>query len=176
VRNYESVFIFDPDLKEDDLKQITDKITNIIDSSGQLKKIEVWGKRKLMYPIKKKNEGIYNLFLFAGESNLPGELKHFTVINEKVLRSMVISKDITAFDNIVSNNKIEKPVAAEKKVTQENNNENVAQVVEEAQVQEAEIKIQADEIKIQEEEKNIQEDEKEIQEAETIITETPNEE
>ena len=135
MRNYEAVFVFDPELKEDALSLISEKVTNIIESSGRLIRKDVWGKRKLSYPIKKKTEGIYNLFYFSGNENIPAELKRFTIINEKVLRSIVIAKDKTAFDNMTTNIKEDKPIV--------NSNKEPQVIINKTETEE-EVKIQED--------------------------------
>ena len=168
MRNYEAVFVFDPELKEDALSQISEKVTNIIESSGRLIKKDVWGKRKLSYPIKKKTEGIYNLFYFSGDENIPAELKRFTIINEKVLRSIVIAKDKTAFDNMTTNIKEDKPVVNDNKEPQVI----ITKTEEEVKIQEDELKIQVEENSIQENEQLIQTEEQNIQVEEKNILET----
>ncbi len=93
MKAYEAVFIFDPELSEDLLNQLKDKIVNTINSNGNLEGINVWGRKKLAYPIKKKRDGIYYLFEFFGEASLPKELKRLTSITEPILRSMIIARE-----------------------------------------------------------------------------------
>lgn len=93
MKVYEAVFIFDPELSEDTLDQLKDKIVNTINANGSLKEIKVWGRKKLAYPIKKKQDGIYYLFEFFGETSLPKELKRLTKITEPILRSMIIARE-----------------------------------------------------------------------------------
>jgi len=90
VRAYEAVFIFDPELSEDSVTQLKERIVNTINSSGNLLGIDIWGKRKLAYPINKKLEGIYYIFEFMGDATLPKELKRLTTITESIIRSMIV--------------------------------------------------------------------------------------
>jgi len=90
VRAYEAVFIFDPELSEDSVAQLKERIVNTINSSGNLLGIDIWGKRKLAYPINKKLEGIYYIFEFMGDATLPKELKRLTTITESIIRSMIV--------------------------------------------------------------------------------------
>lgn len=90
MRAYEAVFIFDPELSEDALEQLKERIVNTINSNGNLLDIDVWGKRKLTYPINKKLEGVYYIFEFMGAPTLPRELKRLTTITESIMRSMIV--------------------------------------------------------------------------------------
>ncbi|MBP8707675.1 MAG: 30S ribosomal protein S6 [Caldisericia bacterium] len=90
MRAYEAVFIFDPELSEDSVEQLKERIVNTINSSGNLLGIDIWGKRKLAYPINKKLEGIYYIFEFMGDATLPKELKRLTTITESIIRSMIV--------------------------------------------------------------------------------------
>jgi small subunit ribosomal protein S6 len=90
VRAYEAVFIFDPELSEDAIVQLKERIVKIINSSGNLLGMNVWGKRRLAYPINKKLEGVYYIFEFMGDSTLPRELKRLTTITESIMRSMIV--------------------------------------------------------------------------------------
>ena len=90
MKAYEAVFIFDPELSEDSVEQLKERIVNTINSSGNLLGIDIWGKRKLAYPINKKLEGIYYIFEFMGDATLPKELKRLTTITESIIRSMIV--------------------------------------------------------------------------------------
>lgn len=90
MRAYEAVFIFDPELSEDALVQLKERIVKIINSNGNLLGMNVWGKRRLAYPINKKLEGVYYIFEFMGDSTLPRELKRLTTITESIMRSMIV--------------------------------------------------------------------------------------
>ena len=90
MKAYEAVFIFDPELSEDSVTQLKERIVNTINSSGNLLGIDIWGKRKLAYPINKKLEGIYYIFEFMGDATLPKELKRLTTITESIIRSMIV--------------------------------------------------------------------------------------
>ncbi len=60
MRKYELVMIARPDLDENALSEVVNKVTNWInESGGQIEKVDQWGKRKLAYPIRKQTEGQY---------------------------------------------------------------------------------------------------------------------
>ncbi len=60
MREYEVVFIVQPDLDETALNGVVDKVKGwIVDSGGSVEKVESWGKRKLAYHIRKQRDGLY---------------------------------------------------------------------------------------------------------------------
>ena len=62
MRDYELVFIVHPDLDENALKDVVEKVkTWITDNSGEIVKVDIWGKRRLAYVIRKQKEGQYVL-------------------------------------------------------------------------------------------------------------------
>ncbi|HUL20804.1 MAG TPA: 30S ribosomal protein S6, partial [Thermodesulfobacteriota bacterium] len=55
MRKYETIFILDPDLEEEQATSTVEKIKGIItQANGEILKVEDWGKRKLAYDVKKK--------------------------------------------------------------------------------------------------------------------------
>ncbi len=86
MKRYETIFILDPDLEEDQSQPIVEKIKGIIThSNGEIHKVEDWGKRRLAYPVKKKPRGHYILIHFTGSPALLSELhRNFRVMDPVV--------------------------------------------------------------------------------------------
>ena len=54
MRKYETIFILDPDLEEEQALSVIEKVKGIItQTNGEILKVEDWGKRKLAYEVKK---------------------------------------------------------------------------------------------------------------------------
>ena len=65
MRNYEVIFIVHPDLDENALSGIIDRVKSwITDAGGAIDKVDIWGRRRLAYAIRKQREGQY-VFLQA---------------------------------------------------------------------------------------------------------------
>jgi small subunit ribosomal protein S6 len=65
MRTYEVVFIVNPELDETALAALVEKVKNwITEASGTVEKVEMWGKRRMTYLIRKQREGQY-VFLQA---------------------------------------------------------------------------------------------------------------
>ena len=57
--NYEVMFIIDPTLEDEKKDAAVERVKNVIAAEGEVGNVDVWGLRKLAYPIQKKNEGYY---------------------------------------------------------------------------------------------------------------------
>jgi small subunit ribosomal protein S6 len=83
MRKYETIFILDPDLEDEQALSVIEKVKGIItQTKGEILKVEDWGKRKLAYEVKKKPKGHYILIHFLGSPALLSELeRNFRVID-----------------------------------------------------------------------------------------------
>ena len=90
VNSYETLFIVNPTLSEDDVKATVDKFTALIAETGTVGEIDEWGKRRLAYPIDDITEGYYVLVNFTSESSFPAELERRYNIDENIMRGIVI--------------------------------------------------------------------------------------
>jgi small subunit ribosomal protein S6 len=87
MRKYETIFILQPELSEDDIKSVTTKAQDVISAyKGECFRMDDWGIRKLAYPIKKSARGRYYYIRFDGNSALIAELERRLRLDEKVLR------------------------------------------------------------------------------------------
>ncbi|MEG2354166.1 MAG: 30S ribosomal protein S6 [Clostridium sp.] len=91
MRSYEAMFILRPSLDEEAVKANVEKFKGIIENNGgEIENVDLWGKRRLAYPISKVNEGYYILINFKGNSELPKELTRNFKISDDVIRDMVV--------------------------------------------------------------------------------------
>ena len=90
MTNYEVMFILDPALEDDKKEAAVEMVKEIIAAEGEVGNVDVWGMRKLAYPIQKKNEGYYVLVNFESDAAFPAELERRFSINENIMRSIVI--------------------------------------------------------------------------------------
>ena len=62
MRDYEMMIIIDPTVDERNLGIFVDKLLQVVPAEGgSVEKVDIWGKRRLAYPINKENEGVYTL-------------------------------------------------------------------------------------------------------------------
>ena len=92
--NYEVMFILDTTLDEEAKNAAVERFQKVItDGAGVIGKVDVWGTRKLAYPIQKKNEGYYVVVEFKAQPTLPKELDRRMKIADSVMRHLIVNKD-----------------------------------------------------------------------------------
>ncbi len=93
MREYEYIFIIHPDLDENAFKELVDKIKGwITGAGGQVVKVDLWGKHKLAYPIRKQTEGQYVLLDTVMSPDYSAELERNVRFLEPILRYLVTLK------------------------------------------------------------------------------------
>lgn len=91
MRKYELMVILDPDLDERTIAPSLDQFLGVVRSGGgTVDKVDLWGKRRLQYEIKKKADGFYAVIELAAEPAVVKELDRQLNLNESVLRTKVI--------------------------------------------------------------------------------------
>ncbi len=91
VRLYEMLYIIDATLQEAEIKAVEEDIKKTITASGgNVTKENIWGKRQLAYPIKKKTQGFYVDLEFESTSAAPAELREYFHTHTNVLRNMIM--------------------------------------------------------------------------------------
>lgn len=92
--NYETVFILTPVLSEDQMKDAVLKFKKILEDDGaKIINEEMWGLKKLAYPIQHKSTGFYNLFEFEAAPGTINKLETEYRRDEKVMRFLTTSLD-----------------------------------------------------------------------------------
>ncbi|MBF1131415.1 MAG: 30S ribosomal protein S6 [[Eubacterium] sulci] len=91
--NYEVMFIIDPTLEDEKKDAAVERVKSVIAAEGEVGNVDVWGLRKLAYPIQKKNEGYYVVIDFKAEPTLPAELDRRLRISEDFMRHIIVNKD-----------------------------------------------------------------------------------
>ena len=93
MTNYELMFIIESTLEEAVKDQTIDTVKGIIADNGEITKADVWGMRKLAYPIQKKNEGYYVVLEFKANGDFPKELDRRLKISDNIIRHLIVNKD-----------------------------------------------------------------------------------
>jgi small subunit ribosomal protein S6 len=94
MRAYEVMVILDPSLEERTIEPSLDKYLNVVRTDGgTVENVDVWGKRRLAYEVKKNAEGIYAVISLQAEPATVKELDRQLTLNESVLRTKVLRAD-----------------------------------------------------------------------------------
>ena len=87
MNNYETVFILNPVLSEEQAKDTVEKFVKVLKkANAEILNNEQWGLRKLAYPINKKSTGFYNLIEFTAEGPAIDALETEYRRDESVMR------------------------------------------------------------------------------------------
>ena len=94
MRAYEVMVILDPSLEERTVGPSLDKYLNVIrKDGGSVESVDIWGRRRMAYEIKKNQEGIYAVVNPTAEPASVKELDRQLTLNESILRTKVIRPD-----------------------------------------------------------------------------------
>jgi len=90
MNNYEGIFIVKPDFKDDEVKNVFKTIGDLVTKNGgSIKKEDIWGKRQLVYPVKKFKEGYYYKLDFESPAASITKLEAACKLNVDIIRTMI---------------------------------------------------------------------------------------
>jgi small subunit ribosomal protein S6 len=93
-RTYEVMYIVDPDTADDKIAKLNDAVGKLITKEGgSVIKMEDIGRKRLAYPIQKKQEGYYVLFEIEGSGQEIAELERRMRVNDMILRYLTVRVD-----------------------------------------------------------------------------------
>lgn len=106
MAKYESIAVFSLKQGEEKAKELVEKFRALIEANGTFAKrevtedgktveadyVDVWGTRKLAYPINYEEDGYYVLYVFESDVDFPAELDRVFNITDGVLRHLVIAR------------------------------------------------------------------------------------
>lgn len=93
-RHYEVMVILDPSQDERTVPQTLEGFLKVIrNDGGSVENVDVWGRRRLAYEIKKNAEGVYAVVDINSESDSVKELERQLSLQEIVLRTKVVRRD-----------------------------------------------------------------------------------
>ena len=95
MRHYELMVILDPDLEERTIAPSLDRFLTVITTAGgNIGKVDIWGRRRLAYEIRKQLEGIYAVIDIDAEPAAVAELDRQLNLNESVLRTKLLRPEV----------------------------------------------------------------------------------
>lgn len=107
-RIYESMYIIDANLTDEQVDAIIAKYTKLIaDQGGEVRAVGRWDKRRLAYEIMGRREGLYILMFFEAEPAVSKELDRVYRISDDVFRHLITRVELQHVDT----SRIEHPQA-----------------------------------------------------------------
>lgn len=94
MNHYEAVFILNPVLSVDQVKEAVQKYADLITTNGgDFVNKEDWGLKKFAYPIQNKKSGFYHLFDFKVNAEVVHALELEFRRDERVMRYLTVKLD-----------------------------------------------------------------------------------
>ena len=94
MRQYETGFVLSPTLSEEETAQFVQQMAEVVvQKKGRMVKQDIWGKRRLAFPIKRFQEGVYVFFTYEGAGDISTELERRFKQTDAVIRFMTVLRD-----------------------------------------------------------------------------------
>ena len=94
MNHYETIYIADPTLDDDPLKETIDKFSDLIKKlKGFIVKVDEWGKRKLAYEVKRFDKGYYVVLDFYALPETVTELERNLKLDDQILKYITVKID-----------------------------------------------------------------------------------
>jgi len=94
MNHYETIYIVNPTLDDDSLKEAIDKFSDLIKKlKGSIVKVNEWGKRKLAYELKRFDKGYYVVLDFCALPKMVTELERNLKLDDRILKYITVKID-----------------------------------------------------------------------------------
>ena len=91
---YETTFIVNASLEDSQVDAVVNRVQDFITrNGGEISAINRWGRKRLAYTIQKKTNGFYVNIEFAAPGSLVAHLEHSFLLEENILRFLVLQLD-----------------------------------------------------------------------------------
>lgn len=91
AREYETIYILKPDIDAENAERIGSRVAEVVGrESGQLTKVETWGRRKLAYSIAKHRRGVYVYLKYLGSGRAVSEVERNLRLADGVLKYQTV--------------------------------------------------------------------------------------
>lgn len=101
AREYETIYILRPDMDADSAERLGSRVAEVVTrESGRMTKVELWGRRRLAFDIKKQKRGIYFYLRYLGTGRVVAEIERNLRLTDGVLRyqTVVVGNDVDVSD------------------------------------------------------------------------------
>ena len=89
MTEYELLLLLDPELSDEKQTEIVGRVRTLVEQGGgTFERHDPWGRRKLAYPIDKKEDGSYHLLTFSTDAETLDEIGRVLKIDDDVMRHM----------------------------------------------------------------------------------------
>ena len=168
MRHYETIFIVNPDLSEEDYGGVLKKFKDLLEKlNGVIVKVEEWGKQKMAYVVKRFDRGSYVLVDFCGEAGIIKEFERDLKLDDRILKFQTVK-----LHNIVNPQDLIEKEEASKRESEEKNRPDLEEKVipqEETVVPQEETVVPQEETVVPQEETVVPQEETVVPQEETVV-------
>lgn len=94
MQEYELGVVIRPTLTEEGVQSVVERLKNVIvGQGGTVEKVDLWGKRRLAYPIEKHTEGYYVFLRFVLPPKNVAEVSRVARYTEDILRHILVKEE-----------------------------------------------------------------------------------
>ncbi|HEX2350790.1 MAG TPA: 30S ribosomal protein S6 [Ktedonobacterales bacterium] len=94
ARDYELGIVINPEIGDEQARSLVERVTTIITNhSGQVVRVNAWGRRRLAYPIQRFRDGLYFFFDLILEPSTIAEIERNLRVNEDIIRHLLKVRD-----------------------------------------------------------------------------------
>ena len=91
MRHYETLYIINPELDDENYKAVIDKFRDLIEKEkGIIVKLDEWGKQRLAYLVKKFDQGAYVLMDYCGGPGVTAVLERDLKLDDRILKYQTV--------------------------------------------------------------------------------------
>jgi small subunit ribosomal protein S6 len=102
MKKYDTTFIIDSRVNDNDRDEIIDKVEKDLKKrGGEIDEIVRWGMRKLAYELKGTRQGFYVILYYAADPSIISEFENQLKLNESIIRYLTIVSDEGKPDYII---------------------------------------------------------------------------
>ncbi|MGD0339665.1 MAG: 30S ribosomal protein S6 [Bacteroidota bacterium] len=97
TRNYETTFIINATLDDAQTEAVIARVQELlVKNGGTVTAVEKWGRKRLAYPIQKKNNGFYIVLIFSAKGDAVAKLERHYQLDENIIRYLTVQLDTKA--------------------------------------------------------------------------------
>ena len=94
TNTYETIFICPGDIAQDKIEAAVEKVKTVITrAQGKISNAELWGRRKLAYPIEHHRDGFYVYLVFSSPPEVMADLEHHYRVTDTIVRGLTVKVD-----------------------------------------------------------------------------------
>ena len=99
AREYETIYILRPDMDADSAERLGSRVAEVVArENGRMTKVELWGRRRLAFDIKKQKRGIYFYLRYLGTGRVVSEIERNLRLADGVIKyqTVLLRSDVEA--------------------------------------------------------------------------------